>query len=166
MIYSFPSFESQLFDTRFILIPPLSPSQGKHDAVFPLLAVLLGPIFLSPLLSIGWMLSRRVEDRHIVKRDALQLRLRPQGPGPRQIFIRTNHPAKSRTLVLKGKKTVGEDWKMHGMHVSHLPSRHCANTPAVTTASSLTALNTAQQLAPMIICVILMYGLDLLYFNG
>lgn len=71
-----------------------------------------------------------------------------------------------RTLALKGKKTVGEDWKMHGMHVSHLPSRHCANTPAVTTASSLTALNTAQQLAPMIICVILIYGLDLLYFNG
>ena len=157
---------SQLFDTRLTLIPPpylnLSPSRGKHDAVFPLWPAFLGPIFLSPLLSVGWMLSRWVEDKHIVNRDALQLRLGPQGPGPRQIFIRINHPAKSRTLALKGKKTIGEHWKMHGMPVSHLPSRPCANTPATTTASSLTALNTAQQLAPMIICAILIYGLDLL----
>ena len=101
-----------------------------------------------------------------MNRDALQLRLGPQGPGPRQIFIRINYPSKSRTLALKGKKTVGEHWKMHGMPVSHLSSRPCANTPAITTASSLSALNTAQQLAPMIIRAILTYGLDLLYSNG
>lgn len=105
-------------------------------------------------------LSRWVEDKHIVNRDALQLRLGPQGPSPRQIFIRINHPAKSRTLALKGKKTVGEHWKRHGMPVSHLTSIPCANTPAITTASSLSALNTAQQLAPMIIRAILTYGLD------
>lgn len=101
-----------------------------------------------------------------MNRDALQLRLGPQGPGLRQIFIRLNHPAKSRTLTLKGKKAVGEHWEMQGIHVSHLLSRPCANPPAITTAASLTALNTAHQLAPMITHAILIYGLDLLYFNG
>ena len=127
-----------------LLIWNLSPSQGKHNAVFPLWPAFLGPIFLSPLLSVGWMLSRWVEDKDIVN----SYRLWPQSPGPRQIFIRINHPAKSRTLTLKGKKAVGEHWEMQSMHVSHLLSRPCANPPAITTAATLTAHNTAHPVSP------------------